>query len=198
MLRNYFRLVLKDGTTLTQGDDWPEPDIDVRRAVGWLKANGYPDAADALGRAARLSADPVRGKIFMIVHQPEVVENISDDDDNYSRQAQPERYLLLMRANIDGGPQGLRNPKACPECDGKGCAACPQETQIMEVLVPDVKYAQRLHGWNDATTIIKALFDEMNDDLIDPASEEADELEDDEEEAENKPNGKEKEAQTST
>src|SRR5258706_3374255 len=77
----------------------------------------------------------------------------------------------------DNLPPGMKNSVVCPECKGKGCPSCPEETQIHEILPGEVKSASLLLGFNDATERFGKMMRVQNEDLLppgdDPALEEA-------------------------
>lgn len=144
MQRYYFRLVCKDGRVFQVDQPWPG-------------ADGNPDLA-------------VDGKIWMIGYESEIVENFR----GLTKTVRPERYLILMRAahTPDNLPHGMKNSGACPECKGKGCPSCPEETQVMEVLPGDVKFLSVLGGFNDATERFGKMMRVQNQDLIPPDDDE--------------------------
>jgi hypothetical protein len=140
MQRYYFRLVCKDGRVYQVDQPWPGFD-------------GKPDPN-------------VAGTVWMIGYESEIVENFR----GLSKTIRPERYYALMRAahTPDGLPHGMKNSGMCPECKGKGCPSCPEETQIREILPGDVKDLSILLGFNDATERFGKMMRAQNQDLIPP------------------------------
>lgn len=166
--RQFYRLVLVDGTVLTAGDPWPGPD----NKPFMIERKTEP-------------AQPLNGEIFLIAYSPGLEETYTAAGRTYSRILRPAQYKVMMRSALDPitDPHGIKNPAGF------------EETHVNDIAVDKVKYACRKQPFRETLAEFGALIDEMQDEMADLFEDEEDEAEpegddeDDDDEADEKENG---------